>query len=66
MLMLCLTWWTFEIGGLLAGVISEVELGAQSVVYQIYNIAYSVILIQFTFYVIRTENRSVFVHSYNK
>ncbi|XP_059200468.1 multidrug and toxin extrusion protein 1-like [Centropristis striata] len=40
MLMLCLEWWTFEIGGLLAGVISEVELGAQSVVHQMVTIAF--------------------------
>uniref|UniRef100_A0A4W6DFB9 Multidrug and toxin extrusion protein n=1 Tax=Lates calcarifer TaxID=8187 RepID=A0A4W6DFB9_LATCA len=31
MLMICLSWWIFEIGGFLAGVISEVELGAQSI-----------------------------------
>ncbi|XP_042353453.1 multidrug and toxin extrusion protein 1-like [Plectropomus leopardus] len=40
MLMLCLEWWTFEIGGLLAGVISEVELGAQSVVHQLVTITF--------------------------
>ncbi|XP_028976539.2 multidrug and toxin extrusion protein 1 isoform X2 [Esox lucius] len=40
MLMLCLEWWTFEIGGFLAGLISEVELGAQSVVYQLTIIFY--------------------------
>ncbi|XP_008285983.1 multidrug and toxin extrusion protein 1-like [Stegastes partitus] len=40
MLMLCLEWWLFEIGGFLAGVISEAELGAQSVVYQLTVIAY--------------------------
>ncbi|XP_045573439.1 multidrug and toxin extrusion protein 1 [Salmo salar] len=40
MLMLCLEWWTFEIGGILAGLISEVELGAQSVVYQLAAITY--------------------------
>ncbi|KAE8290982.1 Multidrug and toxin extrusion protein 1 [Larimichthys crocea] len=41
MLMLCLEWWTFEIGGFLAGVISKVELGAQSVVYQMVTIAFT-------------------------
>ncbi|KAG8014121.1 Multidrug and toxin extrusion protein 1 [Nibea albiflora] len=41
MLMLCLEWWTFEIGGFLAGVISEVELGAQAVVYQMVTIAFT-------------------------
>ncbi|XP_055797365.1 multidrug and toxin extrusion protein 1 [Salvelinus fontinalis] len=40
MLMLCLEWWTYEIGGFLAGLISEVELGAQSVVYQLAAITY--------------------------
>uniref|UniRef100_A0A671Y2U8 Multidrug and toxin extrusion protein n=1 Tax=Sparus aurata TaxID=8175 RepID=A0A671Y2U8_SPAAU len=40
MLMLCLEWWTFEIGGFLAGVIGDVELGAQSVVHQVVTIAF--------------------------
>ncbi|KAJ0063732.1 hypothetical protein NL108_006665, partial [Boleophthalmus pectinirostris] len=40
MVMLCVEWWTYEIGIFLAGLISEVELGAQSVVYQLANIAY--------------------------
>ncbi|CAL8353422.1 unnamed protein product [Lota lota] len=40
MLMLCVEWWTYEIGSFLAGVISEVELGAQSVVYELANVAY--------------------------
>ncbi|XP_051719950.1 multidrug and toxin extrusion protein 1 isoform X3 [Ctenopharyngodon idella] len=40
MLMLCAEWWTYEIGGLLSGLISEVELGAQSVMYGLANIAY--------------------------
>uniref|UniRef100_A0A3Q1JF20 Multidrug and toxin extrusion protein n=1 Tax=Anabas testudineus TaxID=64144 RepID=A0A3Q1JF20_ANATE len=40
MLMLCLSWWIFEIGGLLAGLINEVELGAQSIVYQLCITAY--------------------------
>eukprot|EP00063_Salmo_salar_P095248 XP_014070083.1 PREDICTED: multidrug and toxin extrusion protein 1-like [Salmo salar] len=31
MIMLCVKWWTYELGGFLAGLISEVELGAQSV-----------------------------------
>ncbi|ROL50851.1 Multidrug and toxin extrusion protein 1 [Anabarilius grahami] len=38
MLMLCVDWWTFEIGGFLAGLISEVELGAQSVIYELASI----------------------------
>ncbi|XP_048008550.1 multidrug and toxin extrusion protein 1-like isoform X2 [Megalobrama amblycephala] len=40
MLMLCVEWWTYEIGGFLAGLISEAELGAQSVVYELATIAY--------------------------
>ncbi|XP_036380967.1 multidrug and toxin extrusion protein 1-like [Megalops cyprinoides] len=40
MLMLCLEWWTYEIGGFLAGLISEVELASQSVVYELATIAY--------------------------
>ncbi|XP_056141216.1 multidrug and toxin extrusion protein 1 [Lampris incognitus] len=40
MLMFCLEWWLYEIGGFLAGVISEVELGAQSIVYELATIAY--------------------------
>nr|XP_040031564.1 multidrug and toxin extrusion protein 1 isoform X2 [Gasterosteus aculeatus aculeatus] len=40
MLMMCVEWWTYEIGGFLAGLISEVELGTQSVVYGLANVAY--------------------------
>ncbi|XP_017287932.1 multidrug and toxin extrusion protein 1 [Kryptolebias marmoratus] len=40
MLMLCLEWWMFEVGGFLAGVISEVELGAHSIIYELAVIAY--------------------------
>ncbi|CAI5679137.1 unnamed protein product [Oreochromis niloticus] len=40
MLMLCLEWWMFQVGGFLAGVISEAELGAQSVTYQLASLAY--------------------------
>ncbi|KAF3692627.1 Multidrug and toxin extrusion protein 1 [Channa argus] len=40
MVMMCVEWWTYEIGGFLAGLISEVELGAQSVVYGLSNVAY--------------------------
>ncbi len=43
MLMICLSWWMFEIGGFLAGLISEAELGAQSIAYQLCIIAYMVI-----------------------
>ncbi|XP_077051435.1 multidrug and toxin extrusion protein 1-like [Siphateles boraxobius] len=40
MVMVCVEWWTYEIGGFLAGLISEAELGAQSVVYELATIAY--------------------------
>nr|XP_043898173.1 multidrug and toxin extrusion protein 1-like isoform X1 [Solea senegalensis]XP_043898175.1 multidrug and toxin extrusion protein 1-like isoform X1 [Solea senegalensis] len=40
MLMFCLEWWLYEIAGFLAGVVSEVELGAQSVVYQLAAVVY--------------------------
>ncbi|NP_001274473.1 solute carrier family 47 member 2, tandem duplicate 2 isoform X2 [Danio rerio] len=40
MLMLCAEWWTYEIGGFLAGLISEVELGAQSIVYELASVMY--------------------------
>lgn len=42
MLMICLECWTFQIGGFLAGLISEVELGGQSVIYQLAYITYMV------------------------
>ncbi|XP_041850806.1 multidrug and toxin extrusion protein 1 isoform X2 [Melanotaenia boesemani] len=40
MVMMCVEWWTYEIGSFLAGLISEVELGTQAVVYELANIAY--------------------------
>ncbi|CAL8331270.1 unnamed protein product [Merluccius merluccius] len=40
MLMMCLEWWMFEVGGFLAGIISEEELGAQSIVYELATLAY--------------------------
>uniref|UniRef100_A0A8C7HI18 Solute carrier family 47 member 3 n=1 Tax=Oncorhynchus kisutch TaxID=8019 RepID=A0A8C7HI18_ONCKI len=42
MIMLCVEWWTYEIGGFLAGLISEVELGAQSVVFELFPLGFSV------------------------
>ncbi|ROL50849.1 Multidrug and toxin extrusion protein 1 [Anabarilius grahami] len=42
MFMLCVQWWAYEIGGFLAGLISEAELGAQSVVYELATIAFMV------------------------
>lgn len=49
MLMNCLEWWLYEIAGFLAGIISEVELGAQSVVYQLAAVAYTVTASLFVF-----------------
>ncbi|XP_029699463.1 multidrug and toxin extrusion protein 1-like isoform X1 [Takifugu rubripes] len=43
MAMMCVESWTYEIGGFLAGLINEVELGAQSVIFQLANIAIVVI-----------------------
>uniref|UniRef100_A0A8C9YVU6 Solute carrier family 47 member 3 n=1 Tax=Sander lucioperca TaxID=283035 RepID=A0A8C9YVU6_SANLU len=41
MAMMCVEWWTYEIGGFLAGkVTGHVELGAQSIVYELANVAY--------------------------
>nr|XP_033778354.1 multidrug and toxin extrusion protein 2-like [Geotrypetes seraphini] len=40
MLMLCLKWWTLEIGTFLTGWLGLVELGAQAVLYQIYMLAF--------------------------
>uniref|UniRef100_UPI00398F487F multidrug and toxin extrusion protein 1-like isoform X1 n=2 Tax=Pristiophorus japonicus TaxID=55135 RepID=UPI00398F487F len=42
MLMLCIEWWTYEIGTFLAGLVNEVELGAQSVIYQVLTAAYMI------------------------
>lgn len=44
MLMLCLEWWLFEVGAFLAGLISEADLGAQSITYELTVIAYMVVL----------------------
>uniref|UniRef100_A0A8D2L491 Multidrug and toxin extrusion protein n=1 Tax=Varanus komodoensis TaxID=61221 RepID=A0A8D2L491_VARKO len=41
MLMICIEWWTFEIGGFMAGeAVGVVELGAQSIIYELATIAY--------------------------
>ncbi|KAJ7422174.1 Multidrug and toxin extrusion protein 2 [Willisornis vidua] len=42
MIMLCIEWWTFEIGSFLAGLLSVVELGAQSVINELSCAAYMV------------------------
>ncbi|XP_021550189.1 multidrug and toxin extrusion protein 1 [Neomonachus schauinslandi] len=42
MLMLCMEWWAYEIGSLLSGILGVVELGAQSVVYELTVILYTI------------------------
>lgn len=42
MLMYCLQWWLYEIAGFLAGVISETELAAQSVAYEVSAVVFMV------------------------
>ncbi|KAM4697183.1 multidrug and toxin extrusion protein 1-like [Rhinophrynus dorsalis] len=42
MLMMCIEWWAFEIGIFLAGAISVIELGAQTIIFQIANIVFMV------------------------
>ncbi|KAM9320073.1 multidrug and toxin extrusion protein 2-like [Gastrophryne carolinensis] len=39
LLMLCIEWWSFEIGGFLAGLINAVELGGQAIIMQLVTIA---------------------------
>uniref|UniRef100_A0A8C7HWZ2 Multidrug and toxin extrusion protein n=1 Tax=Oncorhynchus kisutch TaxID=8019 RepID=A0A8C7HWZ2_ONCKI len=40
MLMMCLEWWTYEIGVFMAGFIGEAELGAMSALYQVSSITF--------------------------
>ncbi|KAJ6657334.1 hypothetical protein lerEdw1_002701 [Lerista edwardsae] len=40
MLMICIEWWTFEIGSFLSGTISVVDLGAQSIIFELSTVAY--------------------------
>uniref|UniRef100_F6RWU8 Multidrug and toxin extrusion protein n=1 Tax=Xenopus tropicalis TaxID=8364 RepID=F6RWU8_XENTR len=42
MLMVCIEWWTYEIGNLMSGLLGVVELGAQSVIYQVVTTAYMI------------------------
>ncbi|XP_069828598.1 multidrug and toxin extrusion protein 2-like isoform X2 [Dendropsophus ebraccatus] len=42
MLMVCIEWWSFEIGGFLAGLISVVELGAQAIMLELMTAAYMI------------------------
>uniref|UniRef100_A0A5F9DEI9 Multidrug and toxin extrusion protein n=1 Tax=Oryctolagus cuniculus TaxID=9986 RepID=A0A5F9DEI9_RABIT len=40
--MVCIEWWSFEIGTFLAGLINVTELGAQAIVYELASVAYMV------------------------
>ncbi|XP_012368606.1 multidrug and toxin extrusion protein 1 [Octodon degus] len=42
MFMLCIEWWAYEIGSFLSGVLGTVELGAQSIVYELAVIMYMI------------------------
>uniref|UniRef100_A0A8C9P8R4 Multidrug and toxin extrusion protein n=1 Tax=Spermophilus dauricus TaxID=99837 RepID=A0A8C9P8R4_SPEDA len=42
MLMLCIEWWAYEIGSFLSGILGMVELGAQSIVYELAIIVYMI------------------------
>ncbi|XP_078403949.1 multidrug and toxin extrusion protein 1-like [Cetorhinus maximus] len=42
MFMLCMEWWSFHIGTFVVGLINEVQLGAQSIAYQVITIPYGV------------------------
>ncbi|XP_021574481.1 multidrug and toxin extrusion protein 2-like [Carlito syrichta] len=42
MFMVCIEWWTFEVGTFLAGLIDVTELGAQGIVYELCSVAYMV------------------------
>ncbi|XP_011810415.1 PREDICTED: multidrug and toxin extrusion protein 1 [Colobus angolensis palliatus] len=40
MLMLCMEWWAYEVGSFLSGILGMVELGAQSIVYELAIVVY--------------------------
>ncbi|XP_045425425.1 multidrug and toxin extrusion protein 1-like isoform X2 [Lemur catta] len=42
MLMLCIEWWAYEVGSFLSGILGMVELGAQSIVYELAIIVYMI------------------------
>ncbi|XP_048222589.1 multidrug and toxin extrusion protein 1 [Perognathus longimembris pacificus] len=42
MLMLCIEWWAYEVGSFLSGILGIVELGAQSIVYELAVIMYMI------------------------
>ncbi|KAM6465049.1 multidrug and toxin extrusion protein 1-like [Liasis olivaceus] len=42
MLMTCIEWWTFEIGSFMIGLLSVLDLSAQSIIYEIATVAYMI------------------------
>ncbi|PKU37777.1 hypothetical protein llap_11917 [Limosa lapponica baueri] len=40
MLMICIEWWTYEIGSFLIGLLSVIELSAQSIIYEVSVVAF--------------------------
>ena len=40
--MLCIEWWSFEVGVFLTGLLGKTELGAQSVIFQLETVSYMV------------------------
>ncbi|NXV82118.1 S47A1 protein, partial [Atlantisia rogersi] len=42
MLMMCIEWWTYEIGSFLIGLLSVIELSAQSIIYEVSVVAYMI------------------------
>ncbi|XP_042298296.1 multidrug and toxin extrusion protein 2-like [Sceloporus undulatus] len=42
MLMTCIEWWTFEIGSFLIGLLSVLQLSAQSIIYEVATVVYMV------------------------
>ncbi|XP_072496101.1 multidrug and toxin extrusion protein 2 [Notamacropus eugenii] len=42
MLMICIEWWAYEIGSLLIGLLSVVELSAQSIIYEVSTVTYMI------------------------
>ncbi|XP_062887475.1 multidrug and toxin extrusion protein 1-like isoform X4 [Mobula hypostoma] len=42
MLMICIEWWSYEIGIFLSGLMNEVQLGAQCIIYHILSVLYMI------------------------
>ncbi|XP_040473701.1 multidrug and toxin extrusion protein 1-like [Falco naumanni] len=42
MLMICIEWWTYEIGSFLIGLLSVIELSAQSIIYEVSVVAFMI------------------------